>query len=100
MKLLAFNIFGAILFLLTAIPLWAEPEVADIPGAGAGSPFVWVLMALPIVLVALAVNVVFLIRIGLAATRGRPTLFVTWHLAIPVIWTVVLYIDFGRHWIV
>jgi hypothetical protein len=99
-KLLAFNVIGIVAFLLLAVPLWAEPEVAHIPGAGAGSPIVWVLVALPVFVLCALVDAAFLCAALLAALRRKPTLFVRWHTFIPAAWAAALYVDFSHHWLV
>ena len=100
MKLLLFNIAGATLFLFIAVPLWAEPEVANIPGAGAGSPIVWVLMALPVAALCLLVNLFHAGRVGISAVRRRPLPVSRWHWLVVPLWAVVLYVDISHHWLI
>jgi hypothetical protein len=99
-KLLAFNVAGIAVFLFLAVPLWAEPEVAHIPGAGSGSPILWVLEALPVVLFCAAVDAAFFLFAIVAALRRRPTPLVRPHLLIPLAWAATLYLDISNHWLV
>lgn len=99
MKLLAFNVAGIVLFLWIAVPMWAPPELADIPGAGAGTAIVWVVYALPVFLACALVDAVFLVY-ALAVTflrKSRP--LALWHLAIAPAWAVALYVDASHHWL-
>ena len=99
MKLLAFNGAGMLLFLCIAVPMWADPELAQIPGAGAGDPIIWVLLALPVFVICALVDAAFLIYALAAAILRKPQPLVRWHLLIPLAWAAVLYIDFSHHWL-
>lgn len=100
MKLFAFNALCATVFLVLAVSLWAQPEVADIPGAGAGDPLIWGLFVLPIFLLCLLVDLVVLCHIVIAGLRRKSIRFSRWHVATPVLWAAVLYVDYSHHWAV
>ena len=92
------NVVGAFLYLFIAINFWASPELADVPGAGAGDPIIWGLTALPVLFVFILLNCFWLIRALIVYCRtGKWTLRAS-DLAVPAIWAAVIVLDYSHHW--
>lgn len=95
--LLVANVLGAGAFLAIASSAWIEPELAEVPGASAGGPIVWVLAALPIALIFVLSDLGVLIWAALRRHRlGRwPVSKLLW-LCVPL-WTLALIFDNLQH---
>ena len=92
------NICGALAYLYCASEVWADPQLANIPGAGAGDPIIWGLSALPILLLFLMMNVLFLLWVLFSSVRRRKLRLSFVYAATPVAWVGILYIDYSHHW--
>jgi len=76
---------------------WIEPELADIPGARGGSPFIWFLASSYFAVFVVLLNLGFLSvhLYALLKKRGRKLGFAA--LVVPLIWGVTVYVDFLHH---
>ncbi len=54
------NLIGITVFLGMASYSWIEPEAADIPGASAGDALVWFIMVVPVLLIFVLCNFLWL----------------------------------------
>lgn len=91
---LAANVFGAACYLYFAARVWPEPELRGTEYAvGPGTPFLWALSALPILMLCALVDGVVVVIWCIAMRRSaewRPSAL-AW--LIPVIWLVACGID-------
>ncbi|HVT29340.1 MAG TPA: hypothetical protein VHE81_15090 [Lacipirellulaceae bacterium] len=92
------NAVIAVIYLLMAAKWWWLPsELADIPGASGGSPFIWLLVSCYTLAPVALLNLGFLARhIYVYAKRKEPWLSRA-ALASPLIWIVAVYVDFLHH---
>ena len=90
------NLVVAGAFLYVASFFWIEPELADIPGASAGSPILWTLLALPIIAFVTLCNLGTLVWCAVRTKRVPwPFNWISWFVL--VIWVAAIYLDNSRH---
>jgi hypothetical protein len=92
------NVLGAAAYLWFSVPLWAPKELANIPGAGAGDPLIWVLTALPILGLFLLLNISWLAWASIVYFVRRNWRIKLIYSIVPVLWAITLYVDFSHHW--
>jgi hypothetical protein len=76
---------------------WMEPELADVPGASGGGPFVWFvtsLWALGLLVLINGAAGLFQLYMYLKRKEGK---FGWAVLLIPVLWAATVIIDFSHH---
>src|ERR1044072_1031024 len=95
--LLPLNLVGVALYLGAASSGWAEPEVADVPGAAGGGAITWFFTAVPLLGFFSLLNF-FRVPLQLVAhlekkewARGAVAL------CVPALWAIAVYADFSRH---
>ena len=92
------NLVGALLYLFVSMPLWAQHELKDTPGAGAGDPLIWALVALPILVAFFLLDVGIVVAATIRRLRvGRWGLPVAFAL-VPLVWLGIVSLDFSMHW--
>jgi len=93
------NFAGVAGYLLFSVQFWPPAELADIPGAGAGDPIIWGLVAIPLVLV------FFLVDFGLVIWNGISRLWRGYwvltpiFILVPFAWMAAIQIEFSHHWL-
>jgi hypothetical protein len=90
--LLVVNVVGAMLYLWRTSLSWAIPEEKGLNSMTA-EPFIWVLAALPVLAIALVINVAW----GVIILRQRQWNSGRLWLAVATIWLVAIAIDFAHH---
>ena len=94
---LIFNGLAVISFLIEASQTWIEPELRVVPGASGGEAFVWGLSALPILLGAFVIDLVWLgFGIG-RAVKHRDLKPMAAALTTAAVWLVVILFDGAHH---
>jgi hypothetical protein len=96
--LVAVNIFAIVVYLLAASVGWVESEVADIPGASGGGALLWAMLAIPIFLMSLLVNLSAATWLLIYRWRYGQWYFL-WgtFVVVPVPWILAVAYDFSRH---
>jgi hypothetical protein len=92
------NVIGASAYLLISSKYWADPRLIDVPGAGVGEPFLWGLTALPILLAFFLLNASYILLACFTFLRTKKWTLGVSFLIVPVIWAIVVYVDFSHHW--
>lgn len=92
------NVVAVLCYLIAASLSWVEPELADVPGASGGAPFVWFLLAVPVFLLSVLSNF-----IGLSWAliyrwrRGQPYFYWPVWIFIIILWVAAVALDYSRH---
>jgi hypothetical protein len=92
-----FNLFGACVFLLVASLFWADPRLADIPGAGGADPILWGMIAFPIIKFFALLNLLFILWACIAYLAACRWILGWNYLLVLVIWVVAIFVDLSRH---
>jgi hypothetical protein len=94
---LAANAIGLIAYLHLASKTWIEPELRGVPHAIAGTTFVWVLSAFPVLFVFLLVDIAWLCVTISRGFRSRDWWPTTVVMGTAAIWTAAVLLDFSNH---
>ena len=95
--LILFNLVGAGIFLWKAHRYWAQPGLADVPGATVGNGIAWGEAVFPILGGFLGTNVTWVI-VSVYLYRSRQFWPLQWSfLLVPTIWLIAMYIDGIHH---
>ena len=92
------NVFGVIIYLYLSVPLWAPDSLANTSGAGVGTPIIWGLTALPVLLFFMLVNLIIIIGALVVYIKSQTRILQLSYIPIPVAWFIVIYLDFSHHW--
>src|SRR5258708_7428339 len=90
--LLVLNLAGSVLYLWMSSFSWAIPEEKGL-NSTTGEPFIWAMAVLPILAVALLVNVPW----GILILRRKQWNSVRLWLFVGLIWLIAIAIDFAHH---
>jgi hypothetical protein len=95
--LILLNVVGALSYLALASRTWLEPELAGVEVARGGDAFVWFLSAMPILAVFVAINFSVVLFHLFSYLRKRKWRLGAAALSVPILWAIVVYIDFSHH---
>ncbi len=94
---LAINAVGIALFLLVASAFWSELEVGDIPGASLGNAFGWFVFAVPIAVIFLFCDLLWLVLAAIEADWPDRLRYVVISLAVLATWAAAYAFDNAHH---
>ena len=95
--LLIINAIALALFLFIASDYWIEPELAGVPGANIGISFGWMLLAAPILLCFVAIDILCTVTAIVRADRPHRLKFACLGAALLACWVAAFLLDNAHH---